>query len=404
MRSKSVPAGQGAEGAAPVAAEARGAEGVGDRRIAEADHERALEHQRHALDQAPRPRLDPLEVGELVAQRGRGGVEARVGAGGLVDLGEEGLERLRPADHRPQHVEALDVARALPDRVQRRLAIEARHPRLLDVAVAAEALERLAGVRDGPLAEPVLEHRVGDPLELRLALVAGDRFVVGAREAHRADRRRLGLDREVGEHVSHQRLVDQQRAERRALRGVVDRRGDPRAHPGGGAEAAVEAGVVDHLDDRRHAATLLADHPRPGAAELDLAGGVRAVAELVLEPLDLDRVALAVGGEARHQKAGEPALGLGEDEERVAHRRRHEPLVAGERVLGARAAAVQRRRRRWCWRARPSRPASRSSPCRTGRRACRRRGAARRRSASEVKRGSHSAAISGCLRSAGITE
>ena len=121
------------------------------------------------------------------------------------------------------------------------------------------------------------------------------------------------------------------------MRGVVDRLRGARAHPGGRAERAVEPGVVDHLDDRRHAAALLADQPRPGAAELDLAGGVRAVAELVLEPLDVDPVALAVGGEARHQEAGEPALGLGEDEEGVAHRRRAEPLVAGELVLGARA-------------------------------------------------------------------
>ena len=33
----------------------------------------------------------------------------------------------------------------------------------------------------------------------------------------------------------------------------MDRLGDPGAHPGGRAEHAVEPGVVDHLDDRRHA-------------------------------------------------------------------------------------------------------------------------------------------------------
>ena len=37
-----------------------------------------------------------------------------------------------------------------------------------------------------------------------------------------------------------------------------------------------------------------------------------------------------------------PPVGLGEHEERVAHRRRAEPLVAGELVLGAGAAAVDR--------------------------------------------------------------
>ncbi len=46
-----------------------------------------------------------------------------------------------------------------------RLAEQPRHPRLLDVAVAAEALERLDGVRRRALGRPVLDHRVGDPLE-----------------------------------------------------------------------------------------------------------------------------------------------------------------------------------------------------------------------------------------------
>jgi hypothetical protein len=36
----------------------------------------------------------------------------------------------------------------------------------------------------------------------------------------------------------------------------------------------------DHLDDRRDAAARLADHPRPGAVELDLRA--EAVADLVL--------------------------------------------------------------------------------------------------------------------------
>ena len=44
------------------------------------------------------------------------------------------------------------------------------------------------------------------------------------------------------------------------------------------------------------------------------------------------------------RKHESPPVGLRQDEERVAHRRRAEPLVAGELVLGAGAAAVQRRR------------------------------------------------------------
>ena len=150
-------------------------------------------------------------------------------------------------------------------------------------------------------------------------LVAGDRFVVGAGQAQRRDRRRLGLDREVGEDVAHQRLLAQLAAEDGAVGGVVDRLGDSGPHPGGAADHAVEPGVVDHLDDRPHAGALLADQPGGGGVELDLAGGVGAVAELVLEPLQAEAVALAVRRPAREEEAGDAAVGLGEDEEGVAH-------------------------------------------------------------------------------------
>ena len=166
---------------------------------------------------------------------------------------------------------------------------------------------------------------------------------------------------------------------------------------------AVEPRVVDHLDDR---AARRGPPRRPSAPrrlELDLAGRVRAVAELVLEPLDVDRVALAVGREARQEEAGDAALGLREHEERVAHRRRAEPLVAGDLVLGAGAAAVERPRRRGVG-------AHVGAALLLGHRHAAER--ARFLSASgdacapsysrDVRRGSHSAAISGCLRSAGI--
>ena len=93
-------------------------------------------------------------------------------------------------------------------------------------------------------------------------------------------------------------------------------------------------------------APLLAHQARPRAVELDLARGVRAVAELVLQPLEVERVLGPVRQHAREQEAGEPARRLGEDEEGVAHRRRAEPLVPGEPVLAAGAAAAHRRRPR----------------------------------------------------------
>ena len=95
MAPKSVPAGSVPKARPAVAVEARGAEGVGDRRGREADEQRALERQRHPLDDPPRARLDALGVGELVARGVDEGVQARVGAAGLLDLGEEGLERAR---------------------------------------------------------------------------------------------------------------------------------------------------------------------------------------------------------------------------------------------------------------------------------------------------------------------
>src|ERR1051326_1441930 len=73
--------------------------------------------------------------------------------------------------------------------------------------------------------------------------------------------------------------------------------------------------------------------PRARAVELDLARCVGTVAELVLEALDVKSVACAIRKDAGQQEARQSAWRLREHEERIAHRRRHEPLVAGDRVL-----------------------------------------------------------------------
>ena len=143
----------------------------------------------------------------------------------------------------------------------------------------------------------------------------------------------LRVEAEVGEHVLHQRLLGEHAPERGPVRRVVRRLGDCAPHQPGRAEHAVEARQVDHLDDRRDAAPLLADAPRPRAVERDLRRRVRAVAELVLEPVDPERVARAVGQDARQQVAREPARRLRQHEERVRHRRRAEPLVPVKRRL-----------------------------------------------------------------------
>ena len=291
--------------ASPARRDAQNASATAARRVAH--EQRALQRERHPLDDAPRAQLDRLGVGELVAQRGGERVQARVGAGGLVDLVEERLSTSGEAAERAQDVERHDVARALPDRGQRHLAVQPRHAGLLDVAVAAEALERLERVARPALADPVLADRRGEALECAARVVAraAGRLVVGAREAHRERRRGLGLDAQVGEHVAHERLVGEPLAERAAVRRVPRRVGDAPAHAGGGADHAVQARVADHLDDRRHAAAGLADELRPGAVQLDLARGVGAVAELVLQALQVQRVARAVGQDPRQREAGD---------------------------------------------------------------------------------------------------
>ena len=78
--------------------------------------------------------------GELGLERPDGGVEGAVGAAGGGELGGERVGGGGLAAQGAQDVEGDDVARAFPDRVQRRLAEEARHRGVLDVAGAAVAL------------------------------------------------------------------------------------------------------------------------------------------------------------------------------------------------------------------------------------------------------------------------
>ena len=109
-------------------------------------------------------------------------VEPGVAAGGQFALGQERGQPVGLLDDRPQHVQRGHVARALPDRVQRRIAVQQRHPRLLDEPVAAQALERLGGMRRGPLGHPVLHDRGGKAPERSLS-----GLVVAAGDAHRGD-------------------------------------------------------------------------------------------------------------------------------------------------------------------------------------------------------------------------
>ena len=107
-------------------------------------------------------------------------------------------------------------------------------------------------------------------------------------------------------------------------------------------DAAVEPRVTGHFDDDRDAAALLADQLCSGAVEFHFARSIGAVAELVLEPEDMDRVALPVRRPARQQEAAQAFRRLRQHQEGVAHRRRQEPFVA----VQAEAAVAGRHRAR----------------------------------------------------------
>ena len=116
---------QDAEETAARIAEPRRAEGVGDRRRGVADQKRGLQDERHALDDPPGLRLVG-GAGEPIRQVAHRGVEGAVGPGRRGELGGERVEGGGLAAERAQHVERDDVARALPDAVDRALAEEPR--------------------------------------------------------------------------------------------------------------------------------------------------------------------------------------------------------------------------------------------------------------------------------------
>ena len=150
----------------------------------------------------PGPALPPSGALRLRARRpvlpARGavvelGVEVRVQVQRRFQFGQQRQAGLRLALQRAQHVQALDVAAAFPDRIERRLPVQARQHRLLDVAGAAQAFLRLVDEGRRALADPVLADGGGDARERGLARIVR-RAVDRARDAHRQRDRRFGFD------------------------------------------------------------------------------------------------------------------------------------------------------------------------------------------------------------------
>src|SRR6202048_4092282 len=104
------------------------------------------------------------------------------------------------------------------------------------------------------------------------------------------------------------------------------------AHDRGRCDGTIQPRELHHVEDGAHAPALLADTPSKGSCELYLRGGVRAIAELILQAHEPKRIDSTVGPKSRHEKAGQPTRGLRKHQEGIAHGRRHEPLVASNRV------------------------------------------------------------------------
>ena len=192
-----------------------------------------------------------------------------------VELLRQGLERRRFARHRAHDVEGVDVARALPDRVERRLAVEPGQAVLLDVAVAAEALERLGDHRRGALAHPELAERDAEPGDVGLTAASN-----GVGEPQAEHGRRLRLEREVGQHVAHERLIDEEGSERATGAGVVDRLRRPRSRIVDAEPSTQSSRVAPTMSMIvAHAAALVAEptpHVPSSSTSLDAFEGCRA--------------------------------------------------------------------------------------------------------------------------------
>ena len=108
-----------------------------------AHEQRALQRQRQTLGEpsgfvfAVREHSQALKVGD----------QLRVGPTRQPALGAKRFQSFGLARDRAQHVERGDVSGPLPDRIDRRSAVDSGQPRVLDEAVAAQTLQCFGGMR-----------------------------------------------------------------------------------------------------------------------------------------------------------------------------------------------------------------------------------------------------------------
>ena len=225
---------------------------------------------------------------------------------------------------------------ALPDGVERLLAVDARQAGLLDEAVAAEALERLGGVRRARACRSSTSRPRSRCARTPPRAASSRAPVVRAREPQRSHRRGLGLDAEVGEHVLHQRLLGERLAEGAAgaRRGASPARRAcriPAAEPST-QSSRVWTTISTIVRTPRPSSPTSRAHAPSSSISLDAfeRSPSLSFSRWMRKPLRVPS-----GSTRGSEEAREARRRLGEHEERVAHRRRAEPLVPVEHVLAA---------------------------------------------------------------------
>src|SRR5262249_15125119 len=110
----------------------------------------------------------------------------------------------------------------LPDRIERALAKQPRHDGVLDIAVAAQALQAFNDMGRSSFAYPILGYGCGDTAEdvfvnIRLGCV------VRPCSAHCERCSCLRRDGLMSENVLHERLLAELSSERRSMAGMMKR-------------------------------------------------------------------------------------------------------------------------------------------------------------------------------------
>src|SRR3546814_12033783 len=128
------------------------------------------------------------------------------------------------------------------------LAVEPSGQPLLDIAVAAEAFHGLSAERRRQLADPILGDRRHHAAPGGLGLAARG-AVEGSGEAEGKRRRRLHVERHIGQHRRPERLVDEVLLEHPAGAAMMQRTRKGEAHPPGRGEGPVEPSQGPPLPD-----------------------------------------------------------------------------------------------------------------------------------------------------------